>query len=261
MSSAPFQPRFFEADPLFSPIAAGARCFLDLTSWPSVADYSARVAHRAPVTFREQPKKPRGRRRKARSASDLYDGRITLEGWVPTRPENWHDFLNMLCWAAFPLAKWQLHRRQHRAISARIEGAVKALPGARTRELDALALLDEGGILVACHAPRIEELTLALKARDSMVARSLFTSGVARGLLFGHAQYEGLVLAWPESWAAGFVVATPDLPAEPSDAALLHHCDATLAAALADESTFQTPESLVRVDLSLLRGRPEPTEH
>ncbi|MFO0586831.1 MAG: DUF3025 domain-containing protein [Polyangiaceae bacterium] len=252
-SPAPFQPRFFESDPLFSPIAAGARCFSDLATWPVVADYGARVAHRAPVTFREQPKKARGRRRKPRCAGDLYDGRIIEEGWVPTRPENWHDFLNMLCWAAFPLAKWQLHLRQHRAISARVDGLVDRLPGARTPELDALALLDEGGIVVACHAARTEDLTAALKARDTAAAKALFASGAARGMLFGHAQYEGLVLAWPESWAAGFVVPTPDLPGSMDEAALLSFADAALAAALSEEGTFQSTDTLVRVDLSLLR--------
>lgn len=252
-SPAPFQPLFFESNPLFFPIAAGARCFSDLTTWPAVGDYGARVAHKAPVTFHEQPKKARGRRRTPRCARDLYDGRIIEEGWVPTRPENWHDFLNMLCWAAFPLAKWQLHGRQHRAISARFTGHVDRLPGARTPELDALALLDEGGVLVACHAPRRDELTAALKARDTASAKALFASGAAKGLLFGHAQYEGLVLAWPESWAAGFVVPTPDLPGAMDEASLIHVADEALATALSDEGTFQSTDSLVRVDLSLLR--------
>lgn len=127
------------------------------------------------------------------------------------------------------------------------------LPGARTRELDALALMDEGGVIVACHAPRMEELTEALKTRGSAAAEEIFASGAARGLLFGHAQYEGLVLSWPESWAAGFLVATPDLPSATDQGALNARCDAALAEGLARDCTFQTPESLSRVDLSLLR--------
>lgn len=248
-----FQSRFFEADPLYWPIAEGARLFADLGAWPAVSDYSLRVAHRAPVTFREQPKKPRGRRRGPRCAGDLYDGRITLEGWVPTRPENWHDFLNMLCWAAFPEAKWQLHSRQHKAMSARVAGAVDALPNARTREQDALALMDEGGVVVLCHEPSLGELTAALAARRAPEAQALFASGAARGLLFGHALYEGLVLGGAEAWGAGFLAAVPSPPRESDDASLVRQADTALARALATEGTFASPASLSRVDLTLLR--------
>ncbi len=253
MKSAPFQPRFFEGDPLYWPIAEGARRFSDLGGWPAVSDYGLRVAHRAPVTFREQPKKPRGRRRGPRCAGDLYDGRIIEEGWVPTRPDNWHDFLNMLCWAAFPKAKWQLHHRQHRAMSARVAGAVDALPNARTREQDALALMDEGGVIVLCHEPSLAELTGALAARRAPEAQALFASGAARGLLFGHALYEGLVLGGGEAWGAGLLAALPSRPGDVEEASLVHQADSALARALATEGTFASPASLARVDLALLR--------
>jgi hypothetical protein len=221
-----------------------------------VSEYGLRVTHRAPVTFREQPKKPRGRRRGPRCAGDLYDGRIIEEGWVPTRPENWHDFLNMLCWAAFPEAKWQLHHRQHQAMSARVAGAVDALPNARTREQDALALMDEGGVIVLCHEPRLAELTSALEGRRAPEAQALFAGGAARGLLFGHALYEGLVLGCPEGWAAGFLATVPAPPGECEEASLVHQADSALARALATKGTFATPAFLARVDLGLLRPSP-----
>lgn len=252
-----FVPRFFEGDPLFWPIAGGARAFADLDRWPEVAEYGARVRHRATVTFREQPKKPRGKRRGPRCARDLYDGRIVEEGWVPTRPRSWHDFLNMLCWAAFPRAKWQLHLRQHRAQSARIEGAVKALPNARTREQDALALLDEGGVVVLCREERVEEIRSVLAARRAEEARSLFATGAARGVVFGHAVYEHLVLGRGDAWAAGFVVPSVGLrEGQSEEGALVEEADSALADALATDGSFESPDSLVRVDLSLLRSPP-----
>ena len=253
-----FSPHFYQSDPLFWPIAEGARAFADREDWPDVSEYGARVAHRAKVVFREQPKKPRGRRRGARCARDLYDGRIVEEGWVPTRPRSWHDFLNMLCWAAFPRAKWQLHARQHQAISARIEGAVDALPNARTREQDALALLDEGGVVVVCRDDRIQELSQLLAERRAVEAQAVFRSGAARGVVFGHAVYEHLVLGRGDAWAAAFLAPSGEHLREEEESpgarqALIDHADSVLAAALAAPGTFASPDSLRRVDLSLLR--------
>lgn len=258
--SAGFDPLFFKGDPLFWPIALGARAFADHDRWPAVSEYGERLSHRASVTFREQPKKPRGRRRGPRCARDLYDGRIVEEGWVPTRPENWHDFLNMLCWAAFPRAKWQLHRRQHEAQSARIEGAVKLLPNARTREQDALALLDEGGAIVACRDDVLDELSARLRDRRRDEARALFASGAARGVVFGHAVYEHLVFGRGDAWAACVLVPSgPHLPESAgrdpaAERALIDHVDAHLAEALSTPGSFASPEELARIDLALLRA-------
>lgn len=252
-ATAPFDPIFFERDPLFWPITPPASAFAERTDWPSVAEYGSCVAHRAGVAFREQPRKPRGRRQGAVGARDLYDGHIIEEGWVPTRPRSWHDYLNMLVWAAFPLAKWQLHARQHRAQVERIGGRVIALPNARTREQDALALLDEGGVVVLCRAGAEEELRGALGSRRADAAGALFASGAARGVIFGHAVYEEIVRGRSGGWAAGHLVpwAGPDEPA-----ALVAAADGALAAELARQGSFDSPAALVRVDLSLLlRGR------
>jgi hypothetical protein len=89
---------------------------------------------------------------------------------VPTRPRSWHDFLNALVWATFPRAKLALHTRQHEELSARMTPDARTLPSSRSRVHDALALLDEGGVV-------------------------LLGDGRRRvGIVFGHALYEGLVL-------------------------------------------------------------------
>ena len=252
VSPAPFDPTFFERDPLFWPIAEVASAFVSFSSWPAVAEYGSRVPHRAGVEFREQPKKPRGRRRPAIGPRDLYDGRIIEEGWVPTRPGSWHDFLNMLVWATFPEAKRQLHARQHRAQAARITAPVLALPNARTREQDALALLDEGGVVVLCREGAEADVRAALAERR---AGPLFAAGEARGIIFGHAVYEELVLGRSGGWAAGHVAEIArDEIAGGDGAALVRAADVALAAALAREGSFQSPAELARVDLSLLRA-------
>ena len=269
-AKAPFDPSFFERDRLFWPISGGAQAFSEYVEWPPVADYGARISEAAAagllrsaprVAFREQPPKPRRRRRATTRARDLYDGRIVEEGWVPTRPGSWHDFLNMLVWAVFPEAKQQLHARQHRAISARLpapeDGAAGArpatLPNARTREQDALALLDEGGVLIACRPAALESAREALRERRGDEALRLFAEREARAVVFGHAIFEGLVLGREDGWAAAWFVAHDgDLG---DDAALVDALDSALARELAEQGTFRSPADMSRADLHLIRPR------
>lgn len=160
-----FDARFFERDPRFAPITPRAKIFAEYTDWPEPADLDRELASRAGIRFVLAKPRPR-RQRGPVDVRDMYDARIA-RGEVPTREKNWHDFLNALVWATFPKSKAMLHARQHRAIRE-WAGAdvVRKLPNARTRELDALALIDEGGVIVCDDAK----------------------------LVFGHALYEGFVL-------------------------------------------------------------------
>jgi hypothetical protein len=64
--------------------------------------------------------------------------------------------MNGLVWATFPRAKRALHARQHRALAARVAERTERLPQTRSREQDALALFDEGGLVVARHSANEE---------------------------------------------------------------------------------------------------------
>jgi len=158
-----------------------------------------------------KPRRARGLKR----ASARYDARI-VNGEVPTRPRSWHDFLNALVWATFPRSKRALHSRQASAIAAQLDTHTSALPNARTREQDALALLDEGGIVV------------------------LDAGATSLAVTFGHALYEGLVLGGPPATASALVFPVQELP------------DHQQATALADELLAErlrgplVPELLLR---------------
>lgn len=135
----------------------------------------------AGVRFVRQEKTPRRRRRGTpKDPASMYDARIVNEGVVPTREGSWHDLMNALVWATFPRAKKALHTRQH--------GLVRlAAPGEslrRPRELDALALLDEGGVAVLAGGSHV---------------------------VFGHAIYEGYVRGWPAPVMAAFDAPQRDL--------------------------------------------------
>lgn len=160
-----WRPRFFEESPLFAPVVEAASLFSSHASFPSPEAIDEALAPRAKVRFVRQA--PRARRRGPRPAEDMYDARIVRDGAVPTRAGSWHDLMNALVWATFPEAKRALHTRQHALV----------VPGAsrRTREQDTLALLDEGGVLLA--------------------------EGGA--VVFGHAIFEGVVRGWPLPHAAG----------------------------------------------------------
>ena len=177
-----FDARFFEREPRFSPLTPYAKIFADYTDWPAPVDLDRELASRAGIRFvlaRPRPRRQRG----PVDVRDMYDARIA-RGEVPTRERNWHDFLNALVWAAFPKSKTALHARQHRAIRA-WAGAdvVRKLPNARTRELDALALVDEGGVVVCEDAQLVfghalyEGFVLGVR---SMIARAVPVKGLAR---------------------------------------------------------------------------------
>lgn len=165
--------------------ALGALGRHDAFPAPEVIDEA--LSALAGVRFVRQEKTPRRRRRGPKDPSSMYDARIVNEGVVPTREGSWHDLMNALVWATFPKAKKALHTRQH--------GLVRpALPGEslrRPRELDALALLDEGGVAIA---------------RASSAANSATADGPRKHVVFGHAIYEGYVLGWPAPVMASFEV-------------------------------------------------------
>jgi hypothetical protein len=227
LRAAPFDPDFLERSPLFWPIAAAARSLFesagrdhdraDFPPVPSLNRVFGTDRCAAPVRFvAASPRPRRGRRAAAIDVAALYDARITLDRVVPTRERSWHDLMNALVWGTFPRAKSALHARQHRAISERVAPGARTLPPARTRELDALALLDEGGVI-------------------------LLGGDTARAVVFGHAIYESLALGVPPAVVAGIVLATD----EPTPQAV----DLALAREIADGDRFRGPEELSRVAL------------
>jgi len=192
MRAVDWRPRFFEENDLFASIRDVAQRFADDASFPSPELIDERLRDRVPVRF------VRASQRDLR----LYDERIVKDREVSTRDGSWHDFLNALIWATFPLAKMALHRRQHGLV----------VPGAphRTPEGDALAMLDEGGVL--CVGPS------------------------AAPIVFGHAIFEGLVLGRPV-FAAGL------------DLGSSNDIDRRAAAKISDAATLTSPRELLRVEL------------
>ena len=218
-----WDPELAARSPLFWPIAdamnALATAHGDAASFPSPETIDAALGARAGVRFERQRPKPRRRRSGQPDSEPMYDARIAREGCVPTRPGSWHDLMNALVWATFPAAKRALHARQHDLV-------VPAAPGEsarRPRELDALALLDEGGVVVVTARP--------LEDEDALTAA--IANGDAKAIVFGHAIYEGVVLGRPAPLASVVCV--------------VGEADGGLAAVVADRAQIIDPRAMLRV--------------
>ena len=205
-SPAAWIPRFWGSSPLFEAVAGQAAALGDLDDFPGVDTLTARLLQGdtgpgAPLSFELQTSKRS--RRGPISLDALYDGRIHRLGRIPTRARSWHDLMNALAWATFPRTKRSIHARQHDELARILAEAPARLPNARTRIQDALAMLDEGGVVVAALPDREASLRAAVAEGDGDAIAERVRSGQARVLVLGHAILEHAVLG------AGPVRASP----------------------------------------------------
>lgn len=250
-----WNPRFAEAHALHLPLRAAASRLSGCVAWPTPDELTSRlgpltaVDGAAPVRFVDDPPRPR-RRRGARALEDLYDARIALKGEVPTREGSWHDVMNALAWAAFPRAKRALSERQCALHRERVGERFDRLPPSRTPEQDALALVDEGGAVVAAAAPDVDVVRRALDAGRWAELDALASEGRCAALLFGHALHEHAVDGDLSPRACALVVAVPSagLPL----AELVASVDRALAAVLRDRSRLRSPSRRPAVPLDAL---------
>lgn len=234
-----WEAHFLERSSLLGPLRGLAQPLLEGTSWPTLEVYSsfaeaarrARAPELAAVRFAPPVRRQRSG---AIDIGQLYDGRIALFGEVPCVGSSYHDFLNVLAWAAFPRAKRALHARQYRALAAWLPPGAARLPNRRTREQDALALFDEGGSVLV--------VTPELGARLSESSAPLALRGArdARVVPFGHAIMEHVCFeSAPVSSAALLLRAEPPLP---EGLALLELVDRAIAGRLSDPRELSQPD-------------------
>lgn len=141
LSEQPLLAGLFARQPAVAPLVRGRR------NWPALGELDLAAATAGAVTasglpLRFVPAPPRRRRRGggAKLPGPSYELRIFEAGEVQTRAANWHDYFNALAWMLFPRTKAALNHRQ--VLAADPEQV-------RTREQDRLAMLDEGGVILA----------------------------------------------------------------------------------------------------------------
>lgn len=241
-----WDPLFARRSAWFWPLAAAAERLAACEDWPTRAELdamyracTAATGRNAPLCFADNVRKDEKHGDRPLRLERLYDGRIAVGHEVPTRERDWHDLFNALCFATYPRAKLALHRRQYAILQERVPAGATRLPAARTREQDALTLLDEGGAALAAEPGAAAALSAARADARSTVLRDALAAGRARVVPFGHALFEHLVegLRCPGGFTQ--VLELPSLAL--SNAQLLQTVDERLAAILADRTQLQSP--------------------
>lgn len=133
-----------------------------------------------------------------------YELQAFESGCVATRPGNLHDLFNALAWLAFPRTKATLNALHAREIPRE--------RGRRGRFRDLLTILDEGGAIVACDDPALEELVRDLRWRELFWdQRARLLQGM-RVLVLGHAVLERALDPWPGLTCKALFVGTAGDP-------------------------------------------------
>ena len=252
----------FATSPWFAVLADVSCAFLAHDTFPTLDELNVLLAPRQlaeglpslRAVFSPPKTTHRKKRKVAIDPASLYDVRIAQHGELPTRADDWHDFFNVLAFAAWPRSKWALHTRQSRLLRGRIAADARRLPGARTREQDALTLLDEGGVIVACEANAYAALRPCIAARDpdfaAVVARSV-AKGETQLVPFGHALFEHLAAGLPCPLAIAQLVPISRAPTEHEitadrslRAAWLDALDRALCEQLSDPAQFLMPSGV-----------------
>lgn len=229
------------------PLSDALRYLRACRTWPSVVQLgdvlTARgVRNARGLRVRTELQAPRTRARGAAEAlrcrDALYDARIDGEGVLPTRSRSYHDLFNALVWATFPRAKAAISARQHAIWERTLPPTFTRLPSARTREQDALAMLDEGGLLLATPPEAAREVAALVSAGDLLALEARAREGALVGLVFGHAVHEHFV-----SSDAPVRAATVVLPLQPPlwEPSIVARVDAALAERVEDPASFRAP--------------------
>ena len=201
---ARWDPSLFVRHPLFAPLLPFVSRFFGCAEFPSVAMIDQQLSELAGVNFVPQPQLTRKERRLALP----YD-RAILSGKVPTREGSWHDFMNALVWAAFPKAKLAVHALQSRLIE---QASAAGIVGRRTPAHDAVAVLDEGGVLLLHGA----EAASAGDA-DTVAALTLWATSESAeepplplsALVFGHGVFEAVAIEGPWPLVRAALISVP----------------------------------------------------
>jgi Protein of unknown function (DUF3025) len=216
------------------PIQATLRPFLDLPAWPNLIHWNDLARERGlSVRFGENVVRKRGAPWVRR---ELYDGVIFHQGVVPSREQSWHDFFNMCIWQTFPQAKAAINQAQWHALMRWLPAeSGQKLPGARLPEQDALALLDEGGVLLLHRKQDAQTVQTSVYTGNQEVLAELCNTGDIITILFGHALYEHLAtphLRQGETRGAYTLLEYGDSALPLDMDTLLHQTDQRLAEAI-----------------------------
>jgi hypothetical protein len=175
-----WDPAFFLKSPAFWPLELFAKHFVDLEAWPSLEDFnrfSSRDGEQNAPKFIEQNGKQK--------VID-YIKQIAFASEVPSRENNWHDYLNMLCWQAFPKSRKKINALQIEALAFQPDSERGLV---RSAHLDVLTHLDECGVAVVSSSKVLLDGIRNFAWKDVFLRyRDVFATSVDV-VIFGHGLY------------------------------------------------------------------------
>jgi hypothetical protein len=169
-----------------------------------------------------------------------YEQRIGERGQIAMRRDSLHDLYGALMWLAWPQSKWAIHQGQMDWIRA--HGARQ-----RSRHQQALAHVDEAGLIVATDDPTLVEALHDHDWAGLLGARRAAWSGV-RVAVIGHALFE-LKRTQPHDLLAGKVIAVIG----PTSAERLM-VDAVVAQGIDQRRAAADPRDLPTLPLAAIPG-------
>lgn len=225
----PWDPGLPQRSPMLAPLAALWREAPQLArGWPDLATLNALARGRGVANGRGLPLSfvpPPARRE---SFEDGYEQRVWLAGEVATRPACRHDALNAFAWCLFPRTKAALNARHYGSLIAARCGEGPA-SGNRDRLRDALTLLDESGVIVACAEASLAALLRGRQWKALFWERRAAVARSMRFLLLGHGLMEQACSPFVGLTGHGCILPVPCGALDEPEAALRARLDERLA--------------------------------
>jgi len=173
-----------------------------------------------------------------------YERRVFERGEVATRSHDWHDVFNALSWLVFPRTKAALNAGHCAAADGH---------GRRGPQRDALTLLDESGILVACADMELLALWRAHEWRSAFWDRRATLQQTLHASVIGHGLLVKLLSPFRAITAKALVIGTTTVT-ETETGTSTPMLDAAAAGALIAAGESLAPSALLPLPVAALPG-------
>lgn len=178
------------------------------STWPLPEQYDALV-HAVPQATDTRLPCFVSENREALRRAGGYERHVARLGTVPTRPQSWHDFFNMVVWAHFPRLRWALN-----ALHVDPEIGPKDPRNGRAPAQNLAATFDETGMLAVSTSRDLLEELRALHFRRAFWERRAELVSTTRFWVVGHGLLEALLEPRPGLSGRCLLLHMPELAAD-----------------------------------------------
>ncbi len=183
-------PQVVTSFPLFFPLWP-AISRLQASAFPDLPDWNRALLEQAPILVASgKPLRFVPQETGKLGFETQYEPRCYLQGEVQTRQDNWHDCFNALAWLTFPLSKAAINYRHYQSLSASEINTEGKSGSERGKVRDAVTLLDESGVIVACSDPELLELLQQFEWKKLFWLKRERVLASMQFYVIGHGLYE-----------------------------------------------------------------------